>query len=55
MLGEWRDLILLALDPYVKKLQGHEPKGFYLDHALDPVKLDEVVTGLVKRKVLSFD
>lgn len=54
MMSEWYDYIKTALASYVKALQGHEPKGLYLDDSLTPAKLDEIVCGLVKRKILTF-
>lgn len=54
MMAGWREPICLALQRFVKPLQGHEPLGAYLDHSLSPEALDDVVCGLVKRKVLGF-
>lgn len=55
MLPEWQGLIGQALRPhYVRKLAGHEPRGEYIHQSLTPAALDEIVCGLVRRKVLLF-
>jgi len=54
MMADWREPICLALQRFVKPLQGHEPLGAYLDQSLSPEALDDVVCGLVKRKILLF-
>lgn len=54
MMVEWENEINLALGSYVHILQGVEPKGMYLGDSLTPAKLDEIVCGLVKRKILTF-
>lgn len=55
MIPEWSDTIYTALKgAYVKPLLGLEPAGEYVDLSLSHSKLDSVIKGLVKRRVLTF-